>query len=468
MILDLSSGQREASDCSMANSLPRLFLQARTNSSMRKIFLIGSVAIGFTVSAFSPASAEAPARRVVPQQVTLAQAVAIAAAQSPVLQAARDDYRLAQIQVDLQRVPFSPSVVGSVTVQRTQPAFLAATTNTLQGELQQLLYDGGVVLARVRSAQFSQDAAASNFRRATQLLTFTVAQAYYNALEARANVELARQIVKQNETQEALIRTQIQAGTASRLDQATAHLPTSQALVQLALAQGQESSTLATFDNVLGLRADVGAEPIDDPAASSPELLIPSKSLDVAASIARALALRPDYLAGERSVDAARQSLRAAQLGRAPQFFVNAIGGAESRLPNGFGLSAVSTIGASINVPIFDQGLARAQTAQAAVQLDSFRAVCRETELAVELDVRQALSTLVSARTALAEAQAELSGAQTVLRGTQEQYRAGVTTLPLLLNAQAALTQAETVRLSAVYALRQAEQAYLLAVGDAT
>ncbi|MDQ6941088.1 MAG: TolC family protein, partial [Candidatus Eremiobacteraeota bacterium] len=76
------------------------------------------------------------------------------------------------------------------------------------------------------------------------------------------------------------------------------------------------------------------------------------------------------------------------------------------------------------------------------------------------------LATLISARTALTEAQAELSGAQTVLAGTQEQYRAGVTTLPLLLNAQAGLTLAENERLSAIYALRRAEQSYLFALGD--
>ena len=45
-------------------------------------------------------------------------------------------------------------------------------------------------------------------------------------------------------------------------------------------------------------------------------------------------------------------------------------------------------------------------------------------------------------------------------------YRAGVTTLPLLLNAQVGLTQAETDELNAVYGLRQAEQTYLYALGE--
>jgi outer membrane protein TolC len=52
-----------------------------------------------------------------------------------------------------------------------------------------------------------------------------------------------------------------------------------------------------------------------------------------------------------------------------------------------------------------------------------------------------------------------------VLRATQAQYRAGVTTLPLLLNAQIGLTTALTDEVTAVYAVRQAEQALLFAEG---
>ena len=48
---------------------------------------------------------------------------------------------------------------------------------------------------------------------------------------------------------------------------------------------------------------------------------------------------------------------------------------------------------------------------------------------------------------------------------TEAQYRAGVTTLPLLLNAQVGITQALTDEVNAAYAVRQAEQALLYAEG---
>jgi outer membrane protein len=427
---------------------------------VRKAFGALAAAIGLCLSVAAPAFAQTP------QDVTLAQAVAIAAAKSPVLQAARDDYQLAQLSVDLARTPLAPDITANATVLRQQTAFGGTSTNSLTGQLQQLFFDGGRVLAQVRAAQFSQVAAAGTYQRAAQQLTFNVAQAYYNALAARAGVQLAQQILKQGQTQEALIRAQVQAGTTSRLDLVTARLPIAQALVQLARAQGQSTAAAAQFDNVLGLRADASAQPVDDPNAANAGSTLSGETLDVSIAIARALLRRPDYISGERSVDAARESVRAARLGRSPQISGTASLGTASVFANGTGLSGSGSIGATLTVPVFDQGITRVQTAQAVVGLDRAQAVLRQTELGVELDVRQALATLVSARTALTEAQSELSVAQTALSGTQEQYRAGFSTLSLLLLAQSNLTQAENDRLSAAYALRQAEQAYLFALGD--
>ena len=53
-----------------------------------------------------------------------------------------------------------------------------------------------------------------------------------------------------------------------------------------------------------------------------------------------------------------------------------------------------------------------------------------------------------------------------MLRATQAQYRAGVTTLPLLLNAQVGVTQALTDQVTAVYTLRQSQQALYYALGS--
>src|SRR5579872_3316767 len=55
----------------------------------------------------------------VPQRITLAQAIAIAAARSPVLAAARADYRLTQLNVDLARTGLLPSITGTGSLTRS-------------------------------------------------------------------------------------------------------------------------------------------------------------------------------------------------------------------------------------------------------------------------------------------------------------------------------------------------------------
>jgi outer membrane protein TolC len=83
----------------------------------------------------------------------------------------------------------------------------------------------------------------------------------------------------------------------------------------------------------------------------------------------------------------------------------------------------------------------------------------------VQLNVKQTLTNLVAAGAALLETQQEYATALINVESTQAQYRAGVTTLPLLLNAQVQLTQALSDQVTTVYSLRENEQAYLYAIG---
>jgi outer membrane protein TolC len=428
------------------------------------LFLVAAVQIALAPSP-SPSSSLPPQNA-----VTLAQAVAIAAARSPFITIAADTYRLTQSNVDLSRTPYLPNVLGSVaTIHGSSSGVLGTPSENVAGvALNQLIFDGGHVLAQIRAAQANEAAGAGTFARSAQQLAFNLAQTYYTALEARAAVRLAQRIVVQDRSQEDLIRAQIGAGTASHVDLATAEIPTAQALVQLARARGQNIAALAAFDNAMGLHADAGVEPIDDPTTDSTGSLIPNEPREYGPAVARALAMRPDYQSARHAVTAAADSLRAARTLSAPQLSAVANAGTAGIPGSGFGATANNFAGASLTLPMYDRGVTHAQTETAQVQLGLQAATLRQTELGVELDVRQAFGTLTGARDALVQAEAELKTAQEVLVDTQIQYRAGITNLALLLNAQSGLTQAETDRLDAVYALRQAEQSYIYAIGDVT
>jgi len=410
----------------------------------------------------------------IPAKITLQQAIDVAAAKSPVLASARGNYHLAQVPVDLAHSAFFPNISATGTYTQTSGGTSGSrTTNSgssftqqgLTANLRQLIYDGGRVLAQLHSAQASEVVGLTTYQRSAQTLAFNVAQAYYTALQAHQATIIAAQVVAQNQVQENLVRAQISAGTTARADLATAELPTEQARVALVRAQGAELSAYAAFANTLGLDADTMVQPVDD-TTNAPESALISPPISYDQALARALALRPDYVAAQNTVKAAEYNVRAARLGTWPTLEGNAAAGYNSTSLNGQAFQGTNQIGVTLNIPIFDQGITRAQTEQAQYQLDIAHSQLQSELLGVQLNVRQALVDLVSSQSALTQADAELRKAVQVLQSTQAQYRAGVTTLPLLLNAQVGLTQAQTDRNTALYALRQAQQAYRFAVGE--
>jgi len=424
----------------------------------------------------APGVAVQHAQSGVPASISLAQAIAIAAGRSPLLAIARSDYRLTQLSVNLARTGYYPNIFGSISTSHSQGGRAATgagnsgsfgiTSNGANVSLRQLILDGGKVIGEIRQAESGQLAGAGTYERSLQTLSFNVASAYYNALLAQAATQLAVQVVHQNEVQENLVTAQLRAGTASRVDLATAQLPTAQARVALVRAQGNEFSALAAFANQLGLDASALVAPVNDTPANPTASLLPQQVLDYDRAVARAFLERPDYLAAQHTAQAAAYSLRATRAGLLPSLNASAGYGTNSTTVTGTDYRPGSNVGLTLNIPIFDQGITWVQIAQAQTNLDIANSELDETKLGVELSVRQALIGLVTAQAALAQTEAELSKAQEILRATQAQYKAGVTTLPLLLNAQVGLTQAETDQLNAIYGLRQAEQAYLFALGE--
>jgi len=216
----------------------------------------------------------------------------------------------------------------------------------------------------------------------------------------------------------------------------------------------------------MGLDAGAAVTPIDDtPVLTSTSAISTLTIPTYAQAVTRALALRPDFAATTYTRDSAIASLRAAKLGLFPTLNGTVGQNVVSTDSTGGTFRNNSAIGISLSIPLFDQGITAAQSQQAQAAVDRDNALLDNARLGIQLNVKQALVSLITARAGLDQANAELVKAQEVLRSTQAQYRAGVTTLPLLLNAQVGLTTALTDQVTAVYSLRQAEQAFLFAEG---
>jgi outer membrane protein len=419
----------------------------------------------------------------IPQVVSLAQAVAIGFARSPLLAQARATIEIDTAPVDLAKTAILPNISGTastahdysqnapatpppgtVSTTRSEPANSVA--NNLSLSLRQLIYDGGKVAAELRAAKYTQSGAIATYKRELQTVSFNVANAYYAALSAQRTTQVANETVKLNQVNADLVQAQIQAGTTARSDLLTAELPVAQARVALVRDQGAELSAQAAFVNAMGLDANTYVLPQDDGnvlagSSGAPQVAVPT----YAAAIARAYMLRPDFSAQQLAIASSQASVKAAKLGLFPNLNGSGSYGTGSTDSTGGTFRNSGSIGVTLTIPIFDQGITHAQVEQAKGQLDAAIALLETAREGIQLNVKQTLVALVSAGATFDQTQAELANAREVLQATQAQYAAGVTTLPLLLNAEVGLTQALVDQVNAVYTLRQAEAAFLFAEG---
>jgi outer membrane protein TolC len=437
----------------------------------------------------------------VPQVVSLDQAVAIGFAKSPLLAQARAGIEIDTAPVDLAKTAVLPNIAGTASVGRNYRQNTGVVTTTSSGTtgaaggtggtgtssggtgstvsfgpayttsglsvaLKQLVYDGGKIAAEYREAKATQSGAIATYKRQLQTVAYDIANAYYAALAAQRSTQVAEETVKLNQVNANLVAAQIRAGTAARSDYLTAELPVAQARVALVRDQGAELSAQAAFVNAMGLEANTLVLPQDDGnvlagASGAPQVATPAYEV----AIKRAYMLRPDYYTSQQAVLSNQYALKAARLGLFPNLNASGSYGVAGSDPQGGTFRNSGSIGLTLSVPIFDQGITHAQVEQAQGTLDQAVAALTIAQQGLQLNVKQTLVSLIAAQAAFVQTQAELANAREVLQATQAQYAAGVTTLPLLLNAQVGLTQALADQVTAVYSLRQAEAAFLYAEG---
>jgi len=427
----------------------------------------------------------------VPVEISLQQAEMVGFAESPTLAVARADVGVQAAAVRLARAGLLPNVAGGAayTYNHTQPGggrssvtsptvgttgtgttlipsnVTSTTDASVDLTISQLIFDGGKVAASVDAAVRGETNAADTYRRDLQTVAFNVATAYYNYLAAERTTQVDLEIVREDQVQVDLVVAQVKAGTEARAEIATVELPLAQARLAVVKAQGAELSAAAAFDNSMGLDANGLVQPIDDAPVftSNPVSTVPVPGYDQA--LKRAYALRPDYYAAVDTVQQAQYSLKSAKLAYFPTLSANGTAADSSTGTSANAFRNSQQVGLQLSIPIYAQGTIEANIASAKATLNSAYASLQNTALTVQLSVKQALTSLVSAAQALTETQQEYKTAVVNLESTQAQYRAGVTTLPLLLNAQVQLTQALTDQVTAVYTLRQAEQTYLFQIG---
>ena len=418
----------------------------------------------------------APGATATPMALSLNDAKMVAVQRSPQLELARAALDLAGGELNIATSGALPGINANASAGRSKAPVRTGGANVITNtpftsvsgtvSLNQLIFDGGSTYAKISAARFSRDAAALSALRAVDQVLFSVAQDYYAALQARYQYQVAIESRKLAEVQERLVEAQYRAGVASRADVLTAQLPVAQAKLAEAQAANGEQTQIALLLNAMGLPSDTPVNLTAEAVQSVPT--IPAFQ----SVLAIAQAQRTDLQAANASLTAASRGVRAARASRFPAISAAASAGTTTTgfsngtlATNGGNYTSTYSFGAIATMPIFNSGLTSGQIEVAEANERTARANLTNTQLGVSLSVRQAYLGALTAVQQVAASKVELDQAQTVLDVTNAQYKAGVTTLVLLLNAQVALTKARSDYVNALFGAYTAQQNLLLAEG---
>jgi outer membrane protein len=405
--------------------------------------------------------------------LTLGDAARLAARQSAIARGARLRADEAQARVRQRRADLLPTLSSYVqeagrtfntstlgiefpTPPGQQPVFdpkgqIEGPINTLdvRGRIQQNVLDFGA-LGRVRSAQAQARSSSADADATAEQAATTATTAYVRAMRADADLRARQADTVLAIELLAIAQGQLQAGTGVGLDVTRARAQL--AATRASFIAARNARDHARLDLLRSLALPVGTEIV---LADSLTPAIATEALaDEATFVTQALRNRPDLVAEEQRVRAAKQGLSAIKAERLPSLGLVADDGVIGK--NGARLLHTYTWGVQVSLPIFDgfRREARVQEQQSVVKEAEIRE--HDLEQQAQVDVRGALLDLAGAREQLDAATERLRFAEQELAQARDRFNAGVASNADVVNASLALTASRML-------VNDAETAYQLA-----
>jgi len=411
------------------------------------------------VAAQSPANPTAPAAANAPASLPLSrkQAEALALKGNPQITIGRLRMLEAAQFAREQRSALLPSAYLSLTgVGASDHARIAAggLNNPIiypriatGSTVSQLLTDFGRTTNLVSSAKASLKAEEESSAATTAQIVMAVDQAFYNALETRALLAVARQTVEARQLLVDKVSALAHAKLKSDLDLSFAKVDLARAKLLELETRSNADASLATLSAILGYPDQQNFDLVE--AQREPE----EPEADATPLILAAMRQRPEILSLEDQVEAARKFGQAEHdLSKPTVSALGTVGVAPVRnenLPNWYG-----AVGVNLNVPLFNGFLynARAKTADLETEvakqklLDARNNIARDVRTSW-LDSRRAFERL-SLTKQLGE-QAELG-----LRLAEARYNLGLGSIVELGQAALQKTEADIAATDALYRYR--------------
>lgn len=448
-----------------------------------KLWIVGFAAILGSAGARQGGQ---PATQPGQQVLTLDQAISIAEKNAFSIRTAASNVEKARQRVNEARGALGPRVTGTGSYTRfTEPQGFSlgssasgggtgSTGGTTGGSTGQVLGSGaidtkqaglslqlpidisGTTHKQIRAQEFFYRGSQESLNVTRNDLRLNVKNAYFQVLQAEAQIAVAQQAVADAQSQLKNAQKQLAAGVIARFDVLRFETQLSQAQSNVITAQNALQVAKENFNNVL-------ARPIETPFEVAPVDTLPQVGASPDALVGTAVANRPELRQLRDQLEGLRNVTRATEAGMDPSLSLSAT---HARVfTNGFTSQGTTYGSLLVNVPIFDSGVTRARVRAARQDEAQVQIGLEQQQLGISLEVRQALTNLINARSRLDVAQKQVEQAQEAYRLAVVRYQAGEGIQLDVTDAQTSLTTAQTGVVNARYDYLRAYAALQRAMG---
>ena len=336
---------------------------------------------------------------------------------------------------------------------------------SLKLQVNQLLYAGGQVKASLRAQRFAEEAIVFALKSTIDQVAYNVSYRFYDALLAREQIEVEQQNVAYLQEQLKTAKDRFEAKTVSKFDVLRAEVELANA--QPALIRVKNNYRIAVDELYSAIGHQNAGILAYDGSEIQGELAFTPFNYELREAIQEAIEYRPEMLQLDTIIRAREAGIDVAKSGYLPTVSVYGNYGYEKNPRyNDFSDSNKGwSVGLQSSWAIFDGRSTRGKLIQARSQLRQSELDKRQLQLAIEVDVRRAISALQEADELAAAAGKVVEQADEALRLAEVRYEAGAATQLELLQTRVSLTQAKTNLLSANYSYLLAAAQYRRAVG---
>lgn len=410
------------------------------------------------------------------QDLTLEACVRIALAQNPLLQASREGLAAARHAAKQAEAGYYPHVNLTADYRRFQthvflPGGLGGTmgpqtsvvgpTDDYSGGLaaQWLLLDSGRRRAQLTAARAKAGASKYEAEIVRQDIALMVQQAYYSLLSSYEALKVAEENAARAEDHLRLAEQRRQIGVAVQADVLRMRVETADRRLAVVRAENGVRISQGNLNTAMGLPVELPIE-IDH---TMPSVIAPD-TVNLDASFESAIQQRPELKAALQRIVSAQSDVAAAQSDFGP--VLRAIGRYGRRDSEFWPGDEDWSVGVGLELPLFTGFERSHRLDRTRRELSREEAQLRQLVLTVRQEVWTSHSHLTEAFEALHAADILVKDARESMRLTRQRYEVGKSTVTDLLDAQAALSRAESVLVETQWNYHIAKAAFERATGS--